>query len=46
MRGVLTAAASFALVAALAGQSPEDKFGAKAEGGAMTVIRYGVPRQE
>lgn len=31
---------------ALAGQSPEDKFGAKAEGGAMTVIRYGVPRQE
>jgi pilus assembly protein CpaB len=31
---------------ALAGQSPEDRFGAKAEGGAMTVIRFGIPRQE
>jgi pilus assembly protein CpaB len=32
---------------ALAGQTPEDRFGkAKAEGGAMTVIRFGVPRQE
>jgi pilus assembly protein CpaB len=32
---------------ALAGQTPEDKFGAAAaQGSAMTVIRFGVPRQE
>lgn len=34
--------------AGLAGAGPEDKFGAgpRADAGAMTVIRYGVPRQE
>jgi pilus assembly protein CpaB len=34
--------------AGLAGAGPEDRFGAaaKADAGAMTVIRYGIPRQE
>jgi pilus assembly protein CpaB len=32
--------------AGLAGGGPEDTFGAKAASDAMTVIRYGVPRQE
>jgi pilus assembly protein CpaB len=33
--------------AGLAGAAPEDRFGAgRADAGAMTVIRYGVPRQE
>ncbi|BCJ92034.1 Flp pilus assembly protein CpaB [Terrihabitans soli] len=31
---------------ALAGQAPEDRFGRKDAAGAMTVIRYGVPKQE